>query len=149
MEKILQFKEIIHQLIKLFSDLTELEQSKLQAITENNLKELEECMSKEQVAVMQLRVLEKHRDEIQSEMRMKGLSFQEIIRIFDGDEKNELERMYHQLADVLTVFNSTADSAKTAIESNLYSIEAILERLKQKDRKQAQVQGKSISERKA
>lgn len=149
MEKILQFKEIIHQLIKLFSDLTELEQSKLQAITENNLKELEECMSKEQVAVMQLRVLEKHRDEIQSEMGMKGLSFQEIIRIFDGDEKNELERMYHQLADVLTVFNSTADSAKTAIESNLYSIEAILERLKQKDRKQAQVQGKSISERKA
>ncbi|MDO4711401.1 MAG: flagellar export chaperone FlgN [Peptostreptococcaceae bacterium] len=132
MENKIRFKEIILELTEFFDELTGLEKIKLDAISENNMKLLEECMSKEQVGIMRLRVLEKHRDEIQQKMGLGGLSFREIVARFDGEEKEELERMYYELADALTLFNHTADSAKNAIESNLYSIEAILARLRQK-----------------
>ena len=42
-----KFKEIIREMIKFFAELTELEKTKLQAIVDNNIKSLEECMSKE------------------------------------------------------------------------------------------------------
>lgn len=133
MENKIKFKEIIMELTDFFEELTQLENVKLQAIVDNNLKLLEECMSKEQVGIMRLRVLEKRRAEVQKEMGLEGLSFREIVAKLEGEEKAELERMYYELEAALTLFNRIADSTKTAIESNLYSIEAILERLKQKN----------------
>lgn len=128
-----KFKEIIREMIKFFAELTELEKTKLQAIVDNNIKSLEECMSKEQVAIMQLRVLEKHRAEIQKDLGVEKLSFREIIDNLEGEVKDEILELYQKLADELTLFNHTADRTKTAIEANLYSIDAILERLRQKN----------------
>ena len=82
---------------------------------------------------MQLRVLEKHRAEIQKDLGVEKLSFREIIDNLEGEVKDEILELYQKLANKLTLFNHTADRTKTAIEANLYSIDAILERLRQKN----------------
>ncbi len=129
-----KFKNIILELTSFFGELAELEKTKLTAIVDNNIKLLEECMSKEQVGIMQLKVLEKHRADIQKELGWESLSFQEVIHRLDGDAKEEFTELYQKLADALTVFNNAADSAKTALEANLYSIDAILHRLREKEK---------------
>ncbi len=147
MENISKFKEVIEEMIRFFEELTELEQGKLQAVTDNNLKALEDFMAKEQVGIMRLRVLEKRRDEIQTKLGLQGLAFRDIIEKLEGDDKEELILRYHKLADVLMHFNLVADSAKTAIETNLYSIEAILKRLKEKNGTQSAKEGGFSSKR--
>ncbi len=128
-----KFKEVIWELMTFFDELTALEDEKLRAIAENNLKKLEECMSREQVAIMQLKVLEKHRAQIQAQGGYEGLSFRELLTKLPEEDRTELGMLYNQLADKLIHFNTIADSVRTSIEANLYSIDAILERLKQKN----------------
>lgn len=133
MDNLSKFKNVIQELTLFFQELGELEQAKLKIVAENNLKELEVCMNKEQVAIMQLRVLEKKREGIQKELGFSNKSFQEIIALLEGEAKEEITILYNKLADALTLFNQTAASAKMAIEANLYSINAILERLQEKN----------------
>lgn len=141
MENINKFKDVIVEMTQFFEELTKLEEGKLQAVTENNLKALEDYMAKEQVGIMRLRVMEKKRDEIQTQLGFKGLSFREVIDLLEGDVREDLTICYHRLADVLMQFNEVANSAKTAIETNLYSIEAILKRLKEKNGEQPSQSG--------
>lgn len=132
MDYIVSFQEIIRELIGLFEELGAVEQEKLQAVVQNNLKEIEACMKQEQVGIMRLKVLEKKREAIQAQMGLQGKSFRELIDTLEGDVRFELQEQYQKLETALMHFNEQAQSAKTAIEANLHSIEHTLEELKQK-----------------
>lgn len=125
-----KFKTIITELTELFEELIVIETRKLNAVVENNLKDLEDCMKEEQVSIMKLKVLEKKRTDIQDELGLSKLTFKEIIETLENEEKEELQKMYGILEETLTNFNKHADSTKVAIETNLHSIDHILEGLK-------------------
>lgn len=135
MEGLAKFKAIITELIELFNELSKIETKKLNAVVENNLKDLEECMKDEQVGIMKLKVLEKRREDAQDALGLEKLSFKEIISTLENEQKYEMERMYAALEEALANFNKHADSTKIAIETNLYSIDNILESLKEHSKK--------------
>ena len=56
------FKKIIEELIALFDHLIPIEQEKLDAAIKNRVTFVEDCMHKEQAAVLQLRGLEQKRE---------------------------------------------------------------------------------------
>lgn len=126
-----KFKNTIIELTDLFEELSLIEKDKLNAVADNNLKGLEDCMKDEQVSIMRLKVLEKKREESQADLGLSGLSFKEIIEKLDGSQVLEMGELYTKLEDALTVFNRNAESAKRAIEANLYSINSVLEQLKE------------------
>lgn len=127
-----KFKKIIEELTELFAELAEVESRKLRAIAESNIKEMEACMKEEQVGIMKLKVLEKKRADAQKELSLPGQTFKQIIEGCGDGEKDELQGLYQQLEETLKTFNQNAASTKTALETNLYSIDAILEDLHKK-----------------
>ena len=128
-----KFRTVIIELTELFLELATTEQEKLQAITKNNLKGLEESMKQEQVGIMKLKGLEKIREESQAALGLSGMSFKEVIENLDGQQVLDLSQLYTNLEEALSLFNQNAESAKTAIETNLYSIESALEQLNEKE----------------
>ena len=59
------FLDLAEKLILLFDDLTDIEQTKLEAVTEKNIDSLNECMKEEQAYLLQFRGLDKKREAIQ------------------------------------------------------------------------------------
>lgn len=117
---------IVKELISFFEELTKTESEKLKAVTETDMEKLDECMKKEQAAILKLRGLDKKREDIQSQLSFSGLTFSQILEKLPQDEKLELQTYFDRLNTVYKAFKNADNSAKKAIEVNLYSIDRIL-----------------------
>lgn len=53
------FLDLVEKLILLFDDLTDIEQTKLEAVTAKDIEELNRCMKEEQAYLLQFRGLDK------------------------------------------------------------------------------------------
>ena len=73
------FSKIIEEFIALFDHLIPIEQEKLDAAVKNRITFVEDCMHKEQAAVLQLRGLEQKREAQQKLLGMEGYTFRQIL----------------------------------------------------------------------
>lgn len=73
------FTKVIEEFITLFDHLIEIEQEKLDAAVKNRVTFVEDCMHKEQAAVLQLRGLEQKREAEQKHLGMEGYTFRQIL----------------------------------------------------------------------
>ena len=130
MDNIDDFNKIIVDLIELLENLIKIEESKLNAVTENNLSKLDKCMTEEQACMMHLRGLDKKREQIQSSLGYEKLAFSEIISQLPPEQKNKFKVLYDELLSKTKEFKSISESVKTSIEVNLHCIDSILDKLK-------------------
>lgn len=130
MSNIKEFNNIVMELIELLNNLITIEETKLNAVSENNLSKLDKCITEEQAYIMQLRGLDKKREQIQSSLGFENLTFSEIISNLPDIHKDECKDMYDQLLNKTNDFKSISSSVKTAIEVNLHSIDSIINKLK-------------------
>ena len=63
MYKLDDFLDLLEKLVLLFDDLTEVEQTKLEAVTKKDIDTLNDCMKEEQAYLLQFRGLDKKREE--------------------------------------------------------------------------------------
>jgi len=126
MENINKFINVIKEMADFFDEFQLIEREKLEAVANNNIRKLEECMKKEQAEILVLRGLEKKQTEIQKILGYEGRTFKEIIGLIPETNKNELEIIYSRLSDSLERFRATTDSVKKVIDINLSTIEDIL-----------------------
>lgn len=117
---------LISQMIQFFTDLYAIEKEKLEAAQKRNLIDLEECMKKEQAALLRLRGLDKKREDIQKALSFENLSFREILQKVEGNEQKELKTLFDSLQNQYTLYNSISSSVKEIIENNLYKVDQIL-----------------------
>ena len=73
------YGKIIEEFITLFDNLIPIEQEKLDAAVKNQVTFIEDCMHREQAAVLQLRGLEQKREAEQRRLGMEGYSFRQIL----------------------------------------------------------------------
>lgn len=126
METINKFINVIKEMADFFDEFQLIEREKLEAVANNNIRKLEECMRKEQAEILVLRGLEKKQIEIQRVLGYEGLTFKEIIGLIPEANKNELEIIYSRLSDSLEKFTVTTESVKEAIDENLHIIDNVL-----------------------
>jgi len=126
MENINKFIGVIREMADFFDEFQLLEKEKLEAVTNNNIRKLEECMRKEQAEILILRGLEKKQTEIQKVLGYEGRTFKEIIGLIPETNKDELETIYFRLSDSLERFTGTTESVKKAIDANLHIIDNML-----------------------
>ena len=107
------FTKVIEEFITLFDHLIEIEQEKLDAAVKNRVTFVEDCMHKEQAAVLQLRGLEQKREAEQKHLGMEGYTFRQI-----------LEEAPEEVSASLSP--SVSESAKDIIEVNLHMIQSAL-----------------------
>lgn len=117
-----EFITVIEGLTELFQELIQIEQTKLEAAKKNRITHVEDCMNKEQAAILKLRGLEQKRELCQEKMGFEGYTFQEILSKTTGSEHDMLKSMFNTLTDHVRLFQDINDSARTMIEVNLHMI---------------------------
>ena len=119
------FIKVIEGLIELFRQLTPLEEKKMEAAKENNVVFIEDCMVKEQAAILKLKGLENEREKIQEKLGMKGLTFREILEKFP-EEAESLRPLFSELTTQIQMFQEINDGANSVIKTNLHQIESAI-----------------------
>ena len=120
------FTKVIEEFITLFDHLIEIEQEKLDAAVKNRVTFVEDCMHKEQAAVLQLRGLEQKREAEQKHLGMEGYTFRQILEEAPEEVSASLSPLFDQLSERVTSFRSVSESAKDIIEVNLHMIQSAL-----------------------
>ena len=120
------FIEIIQDFIRLFDALNSVEQEKLDAAIKNRISFVEDCMKKEQAAVLRLRGLEQKREAAQKELGMEGLQFRQILEKAPDDVAVVLRPLFSRLSEQVRTFQSLSSNAKDIIEVNLHVIQSSL-----------------------
>lgn len=122
------FQQLIQQFITLFDRMIPLEQSKLDAVSQNQITQLEEIIKKEQAEIMALRGLDQKREKLQAELGFKDLTFQEILKQLPEEQQMETKRLFDELASRVKSFQTITESSKTMMEVNLHAINQMIAR---------------------
>lgn len=109
------YSKIIEEFIALFDHLIPIEQEKLDAAVKNQVTFIEDCMHKEQAAVLQLRGLEQKRESEQKRLGMEGYTFRQILEHAPEEAVVLLSPLFDQLAERVRSFRSVSDSARDII----------------------------------
>ena len=120
------FSKIIEEFIALFDHLIPIEQEKLDAAVKNRVTFVEDCMHKEQAAVLQLRGLEQKREAEQKRLGMGDYTFRQILEHVPDEAGKVLNPLFDQLAERVRTFQSINNSARDIIEVNLHVIQTAL-----------------------
>ena len=95
MYKLDDFLDLLEKLVLLFDDLTEVEQTKLEAVTKKDIDTLNDCMKEEQAYLLQFRGLDKKRESIQKDLGFENMKFSQIItNIKDKQYQQEFQELY-------------------------------------------------------
>jgi hypothetical protein len=116
------FITVIENLTLLFQELIQIEQAKLEASKKNRITHVEDCMNKEQAAILKLRGLDRKREICQENLGFKDYTFQEILSKTSGSEHDQLKSLFNNLSYYVRLFQDTNDSTRTMIELNLHRI---------------------------
>lgn len=119
------FVKVIEELIELFKQLIPLEEKKLEASKDNNIMVIEDCMVKEQAAILKIRGLEQEREKLQEAMGAAGLKFREILDRFP-EEAEVLQPLFSELNTQIQVFQEINDGANAVLKTNIYNIEQVI-----------------------
>ena len=120
------FQQLIQQFIALFDRMIPLEQSKLDAVGQNQIAQLEDIIKKEQAETMALRGLDQKRERLQDELGWKDLTFQEILKQLPEEQRVEMKQLFDDLAGRVKSFQSITESTKTMLEVNLHTINQLI-----------------------
>lgn len=116
------FITVIEDLTQLFQELIQIEQTKLEAAKKNRITHVEECMNREQAAILKLKGLDRKREICQETLGFKDYTFQEILSRTSGSEHEQLRSLFNDLSNYVRLFQDTNDSARTMIELNIHKI---------------------------
>ena len=114
-----ELKKIIVELNSVFEELIPIEKNKLTAAADHNVVELEECMKREQVAILQLKGLDQRREALQQKHGWNGMSFRQLAENLDEEQK--LDRNLQSFRDINGDVNEV-------IKTNLHVVENMLDK---------------------
>lgn len=122
-----EFTAVIEELIRLFKDLSQVEEQKLEAAKKNRITHVEDCMNQEQAAILKLRGLEKRLEASQEELGCGKCTFRQILDKASGTEDySRLKMLFDTLSHQVRQFKSSSDSARTMIDINLHILNKTL-----------------------
>lgn len=115
--------DVLENLAKTLEGALPLEEEKLRAIQENRLTAVEDCMSREQALTMQLRGLDRRREEILAREGLKGASLRSIVAGLPADRQEEASRLAGRLEKAVHSFQLINDEAMKLVQLHLHKIE--------------------------
>lgn len=132
MYKLDDFLDLLEKLVLLFDDLTEIEQTKLEAVTKKDIDTLNDCMKEEQAYLLQFRGLDKKRESIQKDLGFENMKFSQIItNMKDKQYQEEFQELYDALTETMDYYQKIHSNAKSIIEVKLMGINRALDILQQ------------------
>lgn len=124
---------MLQQNAELYESFIKIEYDKYDAVIRDDIKKLDEIISKEQVFCLRLKGHEQNREKLMLDMNMKDKTLKEIIEIADDDQSSKLKLMYDRLFKALLEFRKISEECKTIIEVRLHRIETAMSKLSEKE----------------
>jgi Fe2+ transport system protein B len=125
--------ELLDNSADLYSKLLELEYRKYDTIIKNDIEQLDEIVSEEQVFYLKIRGLEQKREKLVESMGYKDKTISEIIEAVSGEEKEALLSKFNEASKTINEVKRISSLCKTLIEVRMKRIGKILEDLGEKD----------------
>lgn len=117
---------VLSELTKTLQDLTEIEQQKTNAVRNDDLKVLNDCMRQEQALSLALRGLEQKRLSAMSALGMQTVSLNALIQHVPQEYRQEAKQVVEGLQAQYALFHSASEVARNTLECNLHQIEKVL-----------------------
>ena len=108
----MELKEIILELDDVLEGLIPIEERKLSAAANYNVVELEECMKREQAAVLQIRGLDQKREAWLAQKGWSDKSFRQILEFLPGEERGQLEPSFERMTENFRMFHRLRSQVK-------------------------------------
>lgn len=118
-----ELKKIIVELNSVFEELIPIEKNKLTAAADHNVVELEECMKREQAAVLQIRGLDQKREAWLAQKGWSDKSFRQILEFLPGEERGQLEPSFERMTENFRMFRKVNEDTNMVLKTNLRVVE--------------------------
>lgn len=125
MEQMDALYTILEESLELYESFIKVEYDKYDAVIKDDIKKIDEIISKEQVFYLKAKGLEQKREKITNSMNIKDKTLREIIEMDDEEDNSKLKLVYDRLFKVLEDFKIISSECKTLIEVRLHKIEIL------------------------
>lgn len=115
--------EVLEEITALLDEYRPLEEEKLKAIQENKVSFVEACMRKEQALLLQMKGLEKKREEVLEANGWSGKTLREVMEGLDEEERRKVQPVFDALTFSIQNFNSLNEESMKLIRLNLHRIQ--------------------------
>ena len=141
--------EIVRETVAWFDSLMPIEEAKLKAAAKHNIVQMEECMKMEQVAILQMKGLDKRREELLAAQGMSGLSLNQMIDRLPAEEKSRFAQLQRELNERLASYKVLSEDIQDLLKTNIHVVEGAAGRKGNSMPGQGKQQRKPYTNRKA
>ncbi len=121
-----QYLDLLDQLGKVLEELTQLAQKKTQAVMRDDLQGVDECMRREQALSLNLRSMDRKREQMLERLGLEGTSLSGLAAKFPQEQRLQAKRAAQRLHERYQLYLSAAGVSRTTLECNLHQIEKYL-----------------------
>ena len=126
MEAYQNYISLLGELAGTLEALSQVERNKTQAVRKDDLAGLNECIKQEQTASLQLRGLDKKREEALDTLGLRQIPLSQLPQHYPEPLRLEAKKTVEHLQQQYQLFRSAAQVARSTLECNLHEIEKIL-----------------------
>ena len=141
--------EIVRETVEWFDSLMPIEEAKLKAAAKHNIVQMEECMKMEQVAILQMKGLDKRREALLAVQGMSGLSLNQMIDRLPKEERGRFTQLQAQLNERLASYKVLSEDIQDLLKTNIHVMESAAGRKGNSMPEQGKAQRKPYTNRKA
>lgn len=123
------YLELLSDLSRQFSQLSELAKEKTQAVRKDDLLALDEVLKQEQALALALRGQEQRRLAMIQELNLNGVPLAQLAQNYPPDLQLKAKDAAEGLARQYQIYCSAAEVARNTLECNLHEIEKTLAQL--------------------
>lgn len=114
---------LLRELSQTLEQLTKIEQNKIDAVRQDDLNQLNDCMKQEQVLSLSLRGLEQKRQAVLSGWKLDGLPLSALVNHVPEAQRLEAKVVAEELLQRYTLFQGIFEITQNTLECNLHQIE--------------------------
>lgn len=118
-----KFYKFMLEYTEFFEETAIKEREKMSALLSDDLSRIEKCLNDHQSTLKRTEYYETEREKFQEEIGLGGKSFRQIIGMTDGEENEQLKKLYNRFK---VAVNNVSHSNKTSLqiaETNMRVIE--------------------------
>lgn len=139
MTHIEELGKLFYDFSELFEQLNGLQQEKIQAARQDDLDALNHCMQREQAISLQIRGMQRKKDQLHQALGLEHVSLRELPNHLPAADRAQIAPAIERFQTTYEIYSSAAAASRAVLETILLEIERAL------DESKAPPQAKSTS----
>jgi len=116
------FMSFLEGYLSFYQEFLEIETNKHEVISQNDVKQLDRFVTKEQAYLLKSKGLEAQRQKMMDSYGFKDTTLNEFLPHLDSSVQEKADTLYHDLSDVLMDFKAMNTRCNSLIELRLHRI---------------------------